>query len=212
MALSVSKVTCVYTTKWKGTVNNFLTMQYRTHRCSRHSLQYHVKMFSYSPTKIIRVENHLPNTAENITSTFRVVENPFSGRRLKCDVYYNETLGVLSLSEKMEQDRASYSHKDTLHNRNGHSKSVKFFCWSPTRSDLLHCIIYQNNLVIIRILWAACGECHIPPPSYHGVDIIPYPTAFPYGNGMFLHFYQQQESSTTKTVHKVINKGLKAYV
>ena len=40
----------------------------------------------------------------------------------------------------------------------------------------------------------------------------PYSTAFPYGNGMVLHFYQQQESSTTKTVHKVINKGLKAYV
>ena len=40
----------------------------------------------------------------------------------------------------------------------------------------------------------------------------PYPTAFPYGNGMVLHFYQQQQSSTTKTVHKVINKGLKTYV
>ena len=40
----------------------------------------------------------------------------------------------------------------------------------------------------------------------------PYPTAFPYGNGMVLHFYQQQESSTTKTVHKVIKKGLKTYV
>ena len=40
----------------------------------------------------------------------------------------------------------------------------------------------------------------------------PYPTAFPYGNGIVLHFYQQQESSTTKTVHKVINKGLKTYV
>ena len=39
------------------------------------------------------------------------------------------------------------------------------------------------------------------------IVIIPYPTAFPYGNGMVLHFYQQQESSTTKTVHKVINKG-----
>ena len=44
------------------------------------------------------------------------------------------------------------------------------------------------------------------------VLINPYPTAFPYGNGMVLHFYQQQESSTTKTVHKVINKGLKTYV
>ena len=42
--------------------------------------------------------------------------------------------------------------------------------------------------------------------------INPYPTAFPYGNGMVLHFYQQQEISTTKTVHKVINKGLKTYV
>ena len=40
----------------------------------------------------------------------------------------------------------------------------------------------------------------------------PNPTAFPYGNGMVLHFYQQQESSTTKTVHKVINKRLKTYV
>ena len=47
---------------------------------------------------------------------------------------------------------------------------------------------------------------------YLYVNIIPYPTAFPYGNGMVLHFYQQQESSTTRTVHKVINKGLKAYV
>ena len=44
------------------------------------------------------------------------------------------------------------------------------------------------------------------------MNINPYPTAFPYGNGMVLHFYQQQESSTTKTVHKVINKGLKTYV
>ena len=44
------------------------------------------------------------------------------------------------------------------------------------------------------------------------VHLNPYPTAFPYGNSMVLHFYQQQESSTTKTVHKVINKGLKTYV
>ena len=48
--------------------------------------------------------------------------------------------------------------------------------------------------------------------QYMLVIFNPYPTAFPYGNGMVLHFYQQQESSTTKTVHKVINKGLKAYV
>ena len=51
-------------------------------------------------------------------------------------------------------------------------------------------------------------------PSVFGqhTSLNPYPTAFPYGNGMVLHFYQQQESSTTKTVHKVINKGLKTYV
>ena len=47
---------------------------------------------------------------------------------------------------------------------------------------------------------------------YEEILLNPYPTAFPYRNGMVLHFYQQQESSTTKTVHKVINKGLKAYV
>ena len=51
-------------------------------------------------------------------------------------------------------------------------------------------------------IWRVAGD----------VLINPYPTAFPYGNGMVLHFYQQQESSTTKTVHKVINKGLKTYV
>ena len=49
-------------------------------------------------------------------------------------------------------------------------------------------------------------------PTINVCFINPYPTAFPYGNGMVLHFYQQQESSTTKTVHKVINRGLKAYV
>ena len=60
-----------------------------------------------------------------------------------------------------------------------------FVQWEPTE-----CTIYFPFILIIN----------------------PYPTAFPYGNGMVLHFYQQQESSTTKTVHKVINKGLKAYV
>jgi len=40
-------------------------------------------------------------------------------------------------------------------------------------------------------------------------DINPYPTAFPYGNGMVLHFYQQQGSSTTKTVHKLLTRDVK---
>ena len=51
-------------------------------------------------------------------------------------------------------------------------------------------------------------KCHLLKSQY----INPYPAAFPYGNGMVLHFYQQQESSMTKNVHKVINKGLKTYV
>ena len=58
-----------------------------------------------------------------------------------------------------------------------------------------------------RVMW---HDCHL---EVHKIPSInPYPTAFPYGNGVVLHFYQQQESSTTKTVHKFINKGLKAYV
>ena len=59
-----------------------------------------------------------------------------------------------------------------------------------------------------RLSWWAVANMVMDPWGFYN----PYPTAFPYGNGMVLHFYQQQESSTTKTVHKVINKGLKAYV
>ena len=55
-------------------------------------------------------------------------------------------------------------------------------------------------------------NCHLASFACSADYFIPYPTAFPYGNGMVLHFYQQQESGTTKTVHKVINKGLKTYV
>ena len=69
---------------------------------------------------------------------------------------------------------------------------------------------------IQRQIFAVIVIDHIGPSAYYvciaRFNINPYPTAFPYGNCMVLHFYQQQESSTTKTVHKVINKGLKAYV
>ena len=74
-------------------------------------------------------------------------------------------------------------------------------CLGPSISDWTHCRIFMKFLMgIIHKLLSR--------KSYNN----PYPTAFPYGNGMVLHFYQQQESGTTKTVHKVINKGLKAYV
>ena len=56
------------------------------------------------------------------------------------------------------------------------------------------------------------GYVHILITTSSDISFNPYPMAFPYRNGMVLHFYQQQESSTTKTVHKVINKGLKTYV
>ena len=71
-------------------------------------------------------------------------------------------------------------------------------------------MMYKAKIAVcseIRTKHSTQGEHHV-----EVLNINPYPTAFPYGNGMVLHFYQQQESSTTKTVHKVINKGLKTYV
>ena len=74
---------------------------------------------------------------------------------------------------------------------------------------------------ILTFVWFINGRLPIVETVHVvGMDVItvrtawfnPYPTAFLYGNGMVLHFYQQQESSTTKTVHKVINKGLQTYV
>ena len=65
--------------------------------------------------------------------------------------------------------------------------------------------------VFLPLLWFYL-VAFIPRTLYTHLHLNPYPTAFPYGNGMVLHFYQQQGSSTTKTVHKVINKGLKTYV
>ena len=64
-----------------------------------------------------------------------------------------------------------------------------------------------NGEVWVHVTWDR-DNCRNPMDAKFN----PYPTAFPYGNGMVLHFYQQQESSTTKTVHKVINKRLKTYV
>ena len=58
--------------------------------------------------------------------------------------------------------------------------------------------ISTNNLILLEVA-TACTTAILT-------------LILPYGNGMVLHFYQQQESSTNKTVHKVINKGLKAYV
>ena len=79
--------------------------------------------------------------------------------------------------------------------------------------------LYVTLIVSASVLWARVygnETCRMRPERTHVRTftkwINPYPTAFPYGNGMVLHFYKQQESSTTITVHKVINKGLKTYV
>ena len=73
-------------------------------------------------------------------------------------------------------------------------------------TDTLYLRTYMNLYLHYPYILTHCGQIHYKRSPHN-----PYPTAFPYGNGMVLHFYQQQESSTTKTVHKVINKGLKAY-
>ena len=74
--------------------------------------------------------------------------------------------------------------------------------------------IRQNQSKLKGTIPAECSNFDGPEntPAVTRFPFIPYPTAFPYGNCMVLHFYQQQESSTNKTAHKVINKGLKAYV
>ena len=95
-----------------------------------------------------------------------------------------------------------------------------FTAW--TRADFISAIRGNNthepnNSVhnIVRPLSTSVTTCTYnvcarrPIPHVISLPFILYPTAFPYGNGMVLHFYQQQESSTTKTVHKFINKRLK---
>ena len=97
--------------------------------------------------------------------------------------------------------------------RGHHFQNSSTFC-KCTATFRTHCRYACNSverLCFFNRFWGilACpvGANEIVCDMYN-----PYPTAFPYGNGMVLHFYQQQESSTTKTVHKVINKGLKTYV
>ena len=78
--------------------------------------------------------------------------------------------------------------------------------WSLQKLDSLPVFVFLQDMLPLSVFFLKF------PISFLSMEFNPYPTAFPYGNGMVLHFYQQQESSTTKTVHKVINKRLKAYV
>ena len=88
-----------------------------------------------------------------------------------------------------------------------------------SRNQEVHKMTPQNIAIVIapNLIWSQADETTTMGWAYYIhshwlCNINPYPTVFPYGNGMVLHFYQQQESSTTKTVHKVINKRLKTYV
>ena len=86
---------------------------------------------------------------------------------------------------------------------------------SPTSLTIMSPVLHEKLKVtqFVKKFFKCYGSRSLSDIIRGNIEYInPYPTAFPYGNGMVLHFYQQQESSTTKTVHKVINKGLKAYV
>ena len=87
------------------------------------------------------------------------------------------------------------------------AEASETFCWIIWIKHLMVFIVWF--IICINILLSTAVKINWYSLRW---PVNPYRTAFPYGNGMVLHFYQQQESSTTKTVHKVINKGLKTYV
>ena len=80
--------------------------------------------------------------------------------------------------------------------------------WSLTLREVRRSRVFENR-VLRRIFGPkraeVIGECRKLPNE----ELNPYPTAFPYGNGMVLHFYQQQESSTTKLYTKSLTRDLK---
>ena len=82
---------------------------------------------------------------------------------------------------------------------------------SSTRGAAAALVLLDPDHDIIKIIWNIGNSLSVHLCD-NQEDFNPYPTVLLYGNGMVLNFYQQQESSTTKTVHKVINKGLKTYV
>ena len=136
----------------------------------------------------------------------RWVRNPWNAHRTSVSPQTNTKLLL-----QQQQDEGNIDTRDgrirMLGSKNLHVCSVLLGCLN----SLCHeCISLKcNNTQLYAVLYLNRRSNHT---QYQTFDINPYPTAFPYGNGMVLHFYQQQESSTTKTVHKVINKGLKTYV
>ena len=98
-----------------------------------------------------------------------------------------------------------WKHMNLKSDKEGSSDTCKSFTRFLTSRSLSSFTLLNTKVGLLLLL----KICRFKVTKY---SINPYPTAFPYGNGMVLHFYQQQESSTTKTVHKVITKGLKTYV
>jgi len=114
------------------------------------------------------------------------------------------------LSKEGGTSKASitYSYKSTnsIMSRTAFSDRIPHLLWYTKVHYHIH---YRPSLAPVPNLM---NSVHNIIYYFCMTHINPYPTAFLYGNRMVLHFYQQQESSTNKTVHKVINKGLKAYV
>ena len=117
---------------------------------------------------------------------------------------WNFTMWKLEISVTYEQN----NH----HRNNQRQKTLLVFKPSIYRRQSYYYPISQTEFRVMYCMAAEHMQIVIISTHFMLADLNPYPTAFPYGNGMVLHFYQQQESSTNKTVHKVINKGLKTYV
>ena len=115
-----------------------------------------------------------------------------------------DTVGAVT---KQTTDEFVYHHRSQLSYVNTLITHKKVLVASVVFGLRLFPFFFYFNRLFLQTSPFIHECCMLPKLSNN-----PYPTAFPYGNGMVLHFYQQQESSTTKTVHKVINKGLKTYV
>ena len=121
----------------------------------------------------------------------------------------------VSISGKLKRFFSCFNHSDRLWGPPGLFIEFQVNClWGKGEGGVKltpHLLPEASLRMIGTISYGLSHICFLP-CSRDNVCFNPYPTAFPYGNGMVLHFYQQQESSTTKTVHKFINKGLKTYV
>ena len=133
----------------------------------------------------------------------RKLKEPEFGKQYQIGIT-NRFAALENLSDCDGTNRAWENIKENINTSAKESLGLQKLKWHKPCFDK-ECLGFFRSKEQAKMKW-------VQDPSQSNIDIIPYPTAFPYGNGMVLHFYRHQESSTTKTVHKVINKGLKAYV